>query len=337
MSGRRVSARKTGKKGGAARGAGPDGPPSAQGKSVALTDSERMGGPIGGAGYDFQTRYALVRLPQLLSDPAFKHLLLEGFEDVDIDFGAAREAVQVKNHEVGAREFKEVVTKFWEIDESHPGVNSRFTVACPSLGRDVQTLAGKLERLRAAEASFAGGREALATTTRDIEERIARLGLAPLARFIMDKVHAQTNLPRLNDDEAACDAFVAGAQKLRAYAKTPAADLRDAYTALFRLVANARAVTLSRAQINSTIRTAVRKAAAARPRAAGAESESLVEVATRVRVKKGARVKRIIGRESRGTSPSGKRKTVVGKDMVIEGEVGDLVGHSEKADGEDGN
>lgn len=325
-------AKKAAKKAKAARGAAVSGKAGGQSKPVSLTDRERMGGPIGAGGYDFQTRYAIWRLPRLLGERSFTHLLSEGLEDLDINFGAgespSREAVQVKDHEVGLREFQSVVTKFGEIDESHPNVFGRFTLACPSLGREVKTLAGKLERLRDAEGSFTGGRGALATTVDDITQTVERLGLGPLAEFIIGRVYMEVGLPDLHDDKAACDAFVAGMKNLPAYEEQTAGDLGDVYTTLFRQISSARAASLGREQILESIGSTLRKVSAGRRKSAG--GKSVVEVGTDVKVKKGGVLKRMVGRKGRAGSMPADRETVVGKGAEVEGQVEDMIGEIEE-------
>jgi hypothetical protein len=301
-------------------------------KSVSLTDRERMGGPIGAGGYDFQTRYAIVRLPQLLGDKSFTHMLSEGLEDLDINFGAAaspmREAVQVKDHEVRLKEFQSVVTKFSEIDGSHPNVFARFTLACPSLGREVKSLASKLERLRNAEDSFAGGRKAVVSTVREITQTLKSSGLGALAEFIIAKVFMQVGLPNLHDDDTACDAFVAAMKKLPAYREKPPVQLGDVYTMLFRQISSARAASLGREQIMKSISSTLRRASAGRSKPA--EGKSTVDIFTKGKLEKSGRVKRMIGRKGDFGSMPANRKTIVGREALIEGQLEEMTGEINK-------
>src|SRR5436853_2731455 len=103
-------------------------------KETSLFAARQRGGAISAGGYNFQDAYIVTALPTWLSDPAFRSILKEGFDDIDVRFEGARGAwtwhYQLKDHAVGISEFREVVERFAGA-AIRPELNAvRFVLGC---------------------------------------------------------------------------------------------------------------------------------------------------------------------------------------------------------------
>ena len=217
-----------------------------------------MGGIIGGGGYDFQTRFIACHIPEWLAKNTFTQVFHEGTGDVDVEFGNSRrherEHIQVKDHEVRTKgEFKKVIEAFVGFDEGMPGAYKRFTLACPRLGPEVNSLRHGLERLRQGTGFFGGDKAALRATLDDVKGRIRKLGLSQHEQFIVDKLHFQVAQIDYHHDGASCDSFIASLLKNPAYSGKLHDAVRPAYSALLREVNAARGKTLDRVTIQRLI------------------------------------------------------------------------------------
>jgi hypothetical protein len=89
-----------------------------------LLSPEAMGGINAGKGLDFQTRFAACHVPLWLLEAAIHRLFFEGTGDIDIRYTEAGKAwrihIQVKDHDVTASEFKEVIENFINTDAGLP-------------------------------------------------------------------------------------------------------------------------------------------------------------------------------------------------------------------------
>lgn len=227
-------------------------------KKVSLAGLGATGGIIGGGGYDFQTRFIACHIPEWLAKNTFTQLFHEGTGDVDIEFGNSRtherEHIQVKDHEVRNKgEFREVIETFVGFDEGMPRAYKKFTLACPGLGPEINSLRRGLERLRQGAGFFRGDKAALAGTVEDVKGRIRKLGLSRHEQFIIDKLHFQVAQIDYHHDGASCDSFIASLLKHPAFRGKLHDAVRPAYSALFREVNAARGKTLDRVTIQRLI------------------------------------------------------------------------------------
>lgn len=230
-------------------------------KKASLAGAGAMGGIIGGGGYDFQTRFIACHIPEWLARNTFTQVFHEGTGDVDIEFGNsrnhAREHIQVKDHEVKLKsEFRKVIEAFVGFDGRMPGAYKRFTLACPSLGPEINRLRLGLERLRQGAGFFGGDKAALRDTVDDVKGRIGTLGLTSHTQFILDKLYFQLGPVNYHHDGASCDAFIGSLLKNPAYSGKLHDAVRPAYDALLREVNAARGKTLDRATIQRLIEQA---------------------------------------------------------------------------------
>lgn len=240
-------------------------------KSVAkshasLAAPAAMGGIIGGGGYDFQTRFIACHIPEWLAKNTFTQIFHEGTGDVDVEFGNSkrheREHIQVKDHEVKTKgEFKKVIEAFIGFDQQMPNAYKRFTLACPSLGSEINQLRVGLERLRQGTGFFGGDKAMLRVTLNDVEGRISKLGLSKYEQFILDKLYFQLGPIDYHHDSASCDAFIGSLLKNPAYSGQLHDTVRPAYSALLREVNAARGKTLDRVTIQRLIEQSLKDVA----------------------------------------------------------------------------
>ena len=225
-----------------------------------------MGGIIGGGGYDFQTRFIACHIPEWLSQETFTQVFHEGTGDVDVEFGNTdrheREHIQIKDHEVKKKsEFKQVIEAFIGFDQGMTDGYKRFTIACPSLGPDINRLRLGLERLRQGSVFFNGDQAALRDTLDDVKARIHRLGMGASEQFILNKLYFQLGPVDYHHDGASCDAFIASLLKNPAYSGRLHEAVRPAYAALLREVNAARGKTLDRMTIQRLIEQSLKDVA----------------------------------------------------------------------------
>lgn len=191
--------------------------------NASLAAPSAMGGVVGGGGYDFQTRLIVCHIPEWLAQDAFTQFFHEGTGDVDVEFGNSkrreREHIQVKDHEVKTKtEFKAVIETVENFDQRMPDGFKRFTLACPSLGPEINRLRLGLERLRQGSGFFGLDQaSALRDTLDDVQARISKLGLAQHEQFILDKLYFQLGSVNYHNDEASCDAFIGSLLKNPSY------------------------------------------------------------------------------------------------------------------------
>lgn len=236
-------------------------------KKASLAGPGAMGGIIGGGGYDFQTRFIACHIPEWLAKNTFTQVFHEGTGDVDVEFGNSRrrerEHIQVKDHEVRTKgEFRKVVEAFVGFDEGMPGAYKRFTLACPRLGPEVNSLRHGLERLRQGTGFFGGDEAALRATLDDVKARVRKLGLSHHEQFIVEKLHFQVAQVDYHHDGASCDSFIASLLKNPSYSGRLHDTVRPAYSALLREVNSARGKTLDRVTIQRLIEQSLKDVAA---------------------------------------------------------------------------
>jgi hypothetical protein len=234
--------------------------------SASLAAPAAMGGIIGGGGYDFQTRFIACHIPEWLAQNTFTQVFHEGTGDVDVEFGNSRrherEHIQVKDHEVKTKgEFKKVIEAFVGFDQRMLDAYKRFTLACPSLGPEINRLRLGLERLRQGAGFFGGNQAALRDTLDDVKDRISKLGLARHEQFILDKLYFQLGPVDYHHDGASCDAFIGSLLKNPAYSGKLHDAVRPAYSALLREVNAARGKTLDRVTIQRLIEQSLKDVA----------------------------------------------------------------------------
>lgn len=235
-------------------------------KSASLAAPTAMGGIIGGGGYDFQTRFIACHIPEWLAQNAFTQVFHEGTGDVDVEFGNSkrheREHIQVKDHQVKTKgEFKHVIETFIGFDQRMPDAYKRFTLACPTLGPEINKLRTAIERLRQGANFFGGDQAALRDTLDDVKRLISKLGLAKYEQFILDKLYFELGPVDYHHDGASCDAFIGSLLKNPAYSGKLHDAVRPAYSALLREVNAARGKTLDRVTIQRLIEQALKDVA----------------------------------------------------------------------------
>lgn len=179
-----------------------------------LLSPEAMGGITASKGFGFQTRYAVCQLPVWLLDPAFHQLLHEGTGDIDIRFQEGdrsyRIQVQVKDHNVTPAEFCEVVAQFQERDTEYAGIYTCFTLVCPSLSENLQSIESGLARLRNAKPFYDDVAAAMAPTKMELDARMRRAGLRQdQIDFVHSKVTIDIVQGDLHHDDRALDVFIA--------------------------------------------------------------------------------------------------------------------------------
>lgn len=187
---------------------------SKQDKPYSLTSPMAMGGIHGGEGFTFQDRYIACHVAHWINNPYFVRLMPEGTGDVDIVFEEEGkdhyEHIQVKDHTVVTKEFKEVIESFVKIDNGTEKIYRKFTLSCTGFGQEVSALINKIERFKEA-GNFIdkANQKVLATTEADVKSTFHKLGLGSHYEFIFKKVvFEQSPLDFSND--SVCESFFGG-------------------------------------------------------------------------------------------------------------------------------
>jgi tetratricopeptide (TPR) repeat protein len=227
-----------------------------------LSSRQARGGVIGGRGYSFQAAYIVSRMPRWLEDSGFAQFLQEGAGDVDVRFNRegdeARWYVQVKDHRVIPSEARDVFEQFRATDAGSPATYTRFTLACAGLNADLKSLRDAIEDLRGAKPFFRRGQDDVVDNTwADLEKKVEGLDLPVSADFLVSKVHFDTDMAGLTDDESLQDLFVGRLLKLDAWKEVTPRGAAHAYEKLALLSHQKIRWTCSREQIEQLIRKAV--------------------------------------------------------------------------------
>jgi len=166
-----------------------------------LFSPKLRGGVIGGTGYNFQDAYIVARLPRWLADPAFRSLIKEGFDDIDVVFdtgdgGSCTRHYQLKDHQVPLTEFREVVNGFAE-HARRPGVNATFFVlGCCGLAPQVAKLWRQIVEFRGARKTHGDG--ALAATRAEIGTALVKHKLAAYEDLLLGSMEIDDEIGGLN-------------------------------------------------------------------------------------------------------------------------------------------
>lgn len=235
---------------------GRKGPPPTL-REGSLLQPSAMGGIIGGKGYDFQNRYIACHIPKWLLDGNFNAIFHEGTGDVDLLLtnGAKneREHIQVKDHAVNGAELREVIETFFKTDRGMQDTYTRFTLACPGLGGDVQPLKNGLDRFRDTSQFYAAAPNALNPTVADLRSRIENLGLDAYSDFILTKVHFHVAPRDYHDDDSSCEQFVWNLLAHPEHKSKLVELVKSVYSPVLREVANHRGKVIDRATLHALI------------------------------------------------------------------------------------
>lgn len=220
-------------------------------------------------GFDFQMDLFLCKLPYWLSIEGFTSFISEGIGDGEAKFflpseGVKVELVQVKNHYLFMKKFREVIYNFKDIDEGNPGMYRWFTLCCDGVSKEIKSLLKGLKRLRNSQ-SFYQGSEIYRNSYEDYKKRALYLGIdEKMADFLYQKVFIEPNWNLLSVEEESIAENVAKSifqdqlkKHFRIYRKLLSEDLDKIYYALKELLRENRARTISRIQIEKTIQTVI--------------------------------------------------------------------------------
>ena len=221
-----------------------------------------MGGITASKGFGFQTRYAVCQLPVWLLDPAFQQLFHEGTGDIDIRFQegerSSRIHVQVKDHNVAPAEFCDVVAQFQKRDAEFAGIYTCFTLVCPSLSENLQSIESGLARLRNAKPFYDDVAAAMAPTKVELDERMRSVGLAQgQIDFVHSKVKFDIVHGDLHHDDRASDVFIAQLLKHPEYKQMIRDAVQPAFAELLRSVDAKRGAVFGRADIEDVLRRSI--------------------------------------------------------------------------------
>lgn len=227
-----------------------------------LLSPEAMGGITASKGFGFQTRYAVCQLPVWLLNPAFHQLFHEGTGDFDIRFQegerSSRIHVQVKDHNVAPAEFCEVIAQFQKRDTEFTGAYTCFTLVCPSLSANLQSIESGLARLRNAKPFYDDVAVAIAATKMELDERMRSAGLTQdQIDFVHSKVTFDIVQGDLHHDDRASDVFTAQLLKHPEYKRMIRDAVQPAFAELLRSVDAKRGAVFGRADIEDVLRRSI--------------------------------------------------------------------------------
>lgn len=238
--------------------------PRTQKQAGSLVNPQNMGGIVGGGGFDFQNRYIVSHLPKWLLDPNFSQVFHEGTGDVDILYikenRHVREHIQIKDHQVSKGELQEVLNSFIKTDQGMPNTYQQFTLACPSLGKELKPLESGINRLRSASLFYQDQKTALDPTETDLRQITNKLGLSVYADFILKKLYFHTDLTDFHEDERACQVFFYDLQHNPTYSKMVLDILKPSYAELLRQIIAHRGKTIDRVTIEKLITDSIKQA-----------------------------------------------------------------------------
>lgn len=223
-------------------------------QDASLLSPAHYGGITGGKGYNFQDAFIVSRIPEWLNDPSFACLLKEGIEDVDVKFqgssGTRRLAFQVKDHTLKDGEYRDVITRFFQKDQSAPGTFEKFILACRGVSDKAKSLHLALTRLHGAGPTHDPNERILQATRGAIQDRIDDLGLSVDLKFLEEKVWLDTELGEMTTDLRLCQQFVGGIhQHFPQWASTSWVALAAVYRDLAHLINRSIGETCSREQL----------------------------------------------------------------------------------------
>lgn len=232
--------------------------PKKKSDATSLLSKQAMGGLIGGNGYTFQDSYIISRIPMWLSDPNFIQILKEGLGDVEIKFDIdgkdERVYLQVKDHLVKPAEFKLVLKEFQSKDDGSPGTYREFWLACVGMSKQLLGLQKAIERYRNVSDFYDKSKDGVTKNTRkDLEDIINKLSITSSLDFIINKVHFDTDLPGLKQQEQLIKIFVGGIQKVPRYQLILGIALEACFGSLCVLISSSAGKTLDRKSIESII------------------------------------------------------------------------------------
>lgn len=233
-----------------------------------LLSPQATGGLIATAGFDFQDRYAVCHLPIWLQR-GLRQVFSEGTGDVDVRFaheGAeTRVHFQVKDHEVGPSELRDVVNTFASIDSKMPGVYQSFTLVCPALSSTLRPLERDLARFRNAQPFYDNLPDALSSTRAEVVHRLENAGLKDHIEFALEKVHFDVGHIALKQDDGDLHVFTSRLLSHPDFAAKLREMVIPAFGELARALSKHRGKVLDREAIDDILRRAVLAGPIGRP------------------------------------------------------------------------
>lgn len=120
-------------------------------KRPSLLDRDATGGGHAQAGFLFQDNFVLANVPRWLADDGFVQLTQEAMGDVEVQFlepevTHSLDYFQVKNHDIGLSEFRDIVDTFVELSRS--GNYRRFSIVCTGISDSLKPFVNALRRIQ---------------------------------------------------------------------------------------------------------------------------------------------------------------------------------------------
>ena len=228
------------------------------GKKFSLLQPAGMGGIYGGDGYKFQDGYIVCRVPTWMANPNFLRFMPEGTGDVDVVFKDKNrqvyEHVQIKDHEVGGTEFKKVIETFANIDKGTEKIYTKFTLAAPSVGKNVKAFLNKLKRYKEAKPLYdKNNAAALQSTEVDLKKEFAKLKITQFSDFIERKAEFDIGQSDFANNDVCKKLFVSALAEHPRYKKKLMDVLRPAYAVILNEVFANRGKVLDGKKIHTLI------------------------------------------------------------------------------------
>lgn len=225
-----------------------------------LLSPQALGGIVAAGGFDFQDRYTVCHLPIWLQHGLLQ-VFSEGTGDIDVRFARedaeTRLHFQVKDHEVGPTELREVMNAFATIDAQMPGVYQRFTLVCPSLSSTLRPLERGLARFRNAQPFYDNVPDALASTHDEVVRRLSAAGLDQRADFALQKLYFDVGHNALKHDDGDLDVFTSRMLSHPDFAAKLREMVLPAFAELARALSTHRGKVLDRKAIDAILKRAV--------------------------------------------------------------------------------
>ncbi|KQY80904.1 dsDNA nuclease domain-containing protein [Pelomonas sp. Root1444] len=159
-----------------------------------LFERQATGGVVARVGFEYQDAYLLEKIPELLSQGAFSHVVSECLGDIELRYhrpsgGTVCTAIEAKRDQLTVNEVWAEVARFVQMHDASPDEFVRFVLVCGDYAGTFSPLFSKLDRLRGVATSLNPDSAILLAAQQEVEDAIIAMGqTASIARFVRERV-----------------------------------------------------------------------------------------------------------------------------------------------------